>query len=174
MKQSKIKRVADTILESFNDIDFFHPYKVIYGYIPKEISRSSMYVAMHRLQKNGYIEKVKKEEEICFRLTEKGNEELKRRKQNEREYLLLHGDYKKEKWDGLWRVVVFDIPEEDKRLRNVLRQTLKVLEFRALQKSVWISKRNFTKELREWLEDLKLTRFVLIFETRDLGCKTIK
>ena len=76
---------------------------------------------------------------------------------------------KKFKWDGVWRVVIFDIPEENKRVRYVLRETLKILGFRPLQKSVWISKRNFTKEIRKWVKELKLSQYILIFETKDLG-----
>ncbi|MBI4008672.1 transcriptional regulator PaaX, partial [Candidatus Roizmanbacteria bacterium] len=74
-----------------------------------------------------------------------------------------------EKWDGKWRIVIFDIPEVNKRIRQVLRETLKVLEFWPLQKSVWISKKNYTKELRKWITDLGLSRHVLTFETNDLG-----
>ncbi len=173
VKSSRIRSVLEEIMDVFNETDFIHPYKVIYGYISREISRGSMRVAMYRLRKSGYVEGVKREDEICFRLTEKGRIELQRRKQKKKEYILIHSEHKKEQWDGLWRVVIFDIPEENKRLRNVLRQTLKVLEFKSLQKSVWISKRNYTNELRKWVEDLKLARFILIFETKDLGCKYI-
>lgn len=42
------------------------------------------------------------------------------------------------KWDKIWRVVVFDIPEKKKRARDALRWELKKLGFFELQKSVWI------------------------------------
>lgn len=42
------------------------------------------------------------------------------------------------RWDRKWRVVIFDIPESKKRLRNRLRDTLLRLEFIRLQNSVWV------------------------------------
>ena len=42
-------------------------------------------------------------------------------------------------WDGKWRIVCFDIPEENKEIRNQLRREIKRLGFRSLQRSVWIS-----------------------------------
>jgi len=45
---------------------------------------------------------------------------------------------KPEKWDGKWRVVVFDIPEKKKKAREALRNKLQDLGFRELQKSVLV------------------------------------
>lgn len=42
------------------------------------------------------------------------------------------------RWDKKWRVVFFDIPEKRRAERNVLRDKLKELEFREIQKSVFI------------------------------------
>ncbi len=48
---------------------------------------------------------------------------------------------KPKKWDRKWRVVIFDIPIQPKRLnyaRAALREKIKELGFYKLQKSVWI------------------------------------
>lgn len=45
---------------------------------------------------------------------------------------------KPKKWDGKWRIVVFDIPEKKKKAREALRNKLQELGFRELQKSVLI------------------------------------
>ena len=42
------------------------------------------------------------------------------------------------KWDRMWRVVIFDIPEKEKRMREIFRDHLKMLGFYQLQKSVWV------------------------------------
>jgi DNA-binding transcriptional regulator PaaX len=42
-------------------------------------------------------------------------------------------------WDGRWRMVLFDIPEKDKRLRDKLRRHLLARHFGYLQNSVWVS-----------------------------------
>jgi len=44
---------------------------------------------------------------------------------------------KPEKWDGKWRIVIFDIPHENKAAREILRNKLKQIGFMAIQKSVY-------------------------------------
>ena len=41
-------------------------------------------------------------------------------------------------WDGRWRILIFDIPEKRKWLRNRLRDTLRAVGFKMLQRSVWV------------------------------------
>jgi DNA-binding transcriptional regulator PaaX len=43
------------------------------------------------------------------------------------------------KWNGKWRLVMFDIPHGYKRARDAFRQKLKRLEFYPIQKSVFIT-----------------------------------
>ncbi|MDO8492291.1 MAG: hypothetical protein Q7S34_01460 [bacterium] len=40
-------------------------------------------------------------------------------------------------WDGKWRVLIFDIPEKRRRLRDRIRETLVMIGFVRLQDSVW-------------------------------------
>lgn len=42
------------------------------------------------------------------------------------------------RWDGLWRVVIFDIEEKHRRLRDIFRRRLVQLNFFPLQKSVFV------------------------------------
>ncbi len=42
-------------------------------------------------------------------------------------------------WDGTWRIVAFDIPEQDAKLRTRLRRKLHEHRFGWLQNSLWIS-----------------------------------
>ncbi len=42
------------------------------------------------------------------------------------------------RWDGKWRIVSFDIPEDHKKLRDTLRQKLRQLGFLEFQKSIFI------------------------------------
>ena len=160
--------ITEEIFERLMDLSF-RPYRLSYGYFPKEITRNSIQVALRRLEKKGFIEKGIMEDEVCIRLTEIGVEEFKRRQLLEKEKSILKIGNKSERWDKVWRVVVFDIPEKNKRIRHVLREALKLLDFWPLQKSVWISKKNYTKELRRWVRELGLSSYILIFETKDLG-----
>lgn len=66
-----------------------------------------------------------------LRLTTRGEQVLRR--------LELH-DFKLRKpkrWDRKWRVLIFDIPERRKGLRQKVRNTLKTIGFLRLQNSVW-------------------------------------
>ncbi len=45
---------------------------------------------------------------------------------------------KPKKWDGIWRIVTFDIPESKRAARNALRDKLKELGFCQLHKSVFV------------------------------------
>lgn len=42
------------------------------------------------------------------------------------------------RWDKKWRVVMFDIPEKRRSERNILRDKLKEIGFREIQKSVFV------------------------------------
>ena len=54
---------------------------------------------------------------------------------------------KPKKWDGHWRILIFDIPDKHKIKREALRGKLKELGLFQLQKSVWVSPYNFQNEV---------------------------
>jgi len=85
--------------------------------------------AMRRLEKRRLVEMLRGKNETRISLTEKGAEELLRRKIDQAEELP----------DGAVCLVVFDVPEVKKKLRDQLRFLLMSLGFSPLQKSVWIS-----------------------------------
>ena len=45
---------------------------------------------------------------------------------------------KPKRWDGKWRVLIFDIPERKRNIRDYIRSTLVTLGFYHLQDSVWV------------------------------------
>lgn len=125
--------LTDELLDDLKDLTY-HPYRIIYGRVPKDLERSRVRVAISRLERRGLIRESLVEGELCVQLTKLGEEYLKlvSRKQIEKSILSLNIQNKK--WDGLWRVVVFDIPEQNRRVRQALRMGLKTLEFKQLQK----------------------------------------
>jgi len=44
---------------------------------------------------------------------------------------------KPKRWDGKWRLLIFDIPERRKKIRGQIRATLTAIGFVRLQDSVW-------------------------------------
>jgi phenylacetic acid degradation operon negative regulatory protein len=53
-------------------------------------------------------------------------------------------------WDGKWRLVVFDVPENRSATRARLRRALRERWFGCLQKSVWISPDPLDDEVKRW------------------------
>lgn len=66
-----------------------------------------------------------------LRLTMKGEREL-------RLLQLREESHSRRRWDSKWRVLIFDIPERKRVLRNRVRETLRLIGFVRLQGSVWV------------------------------------
>lgn len=60
-------------------------------------------------------------------------------------------------WDGLWTVVAFSVPEQDRDVRGALRARLRVLRFAALYDGVWVSPHDHAASARALLDDLGVT-----------------
>jgi CRISPR-associated endonuclease Cas2 len=73
---------------------------------------------------------------------------------------------KPKKWDEKWRMVMFDIPEKIKGLRDSLRLHLRKLGFVELQKSVFVHPYSCDKEI-EFLTELYNARKYVRFITAD-------
>ena len=112
----------------------------------------SLAEAVRRLRKNGLIEQGKSEEgTMILQLTQLGKD-------------FLGTD---EVWDGKYRIVIWDIPEKQRRIRDLFRRKLKEWNFVNWQKSVWVSKRNVTEKLRKLIRDLEVEGWVAVIESDD-------
>lgn len=63
-------------------------------------------------------------------------------------------------WDKKWRIVLFDIPETMKDARNILRERLRLLDFRELQKSVFVFPYECRDEIDFLIEFYGIRRYV--------------
>ena len=66
-----------------------------------------------------------------------------------------------QKWDGKWRIVAFDIPEEYATLRDRVRTLLKQAGFQKLQHSVWIFPHECEELIRFIKGEARLSRYIL-------------
>ncbi len=67
-------------------------------------------------------------------------------------------------WDKRWRIVIFDIPEKIKKVRESIRFHLRDLGFRELQKSVFIFPYDCSAEIdyiREFYNARRFIRFIV-------------
>jgi len=82
---------------------------------------------------------------------------------------------KTEKWDGFWRVVLFDIPENEKKGREALRYHLKKLGFYQLQKSCFIHPYECKNEIDFITEFFQISHYVnFILANRVEGTTQLK
>ena len=71
---------------------------------------------------------------------------------------------KKEKWEGKWYVVMYDIPESKRRLRKILMHRLKALGFIELQHSVFAYPHDCRKEIEYIIEAYDAREYIRCME----------
>ena len=116
-------------------------------YNPDSFSRT-----IHRLEQEGLIKKAKKEKKTHLLLTQQGKRFIKEHRE------AVRGS--PHSWDEKWRLVVFDIPEEKRKLRDYLRRYLITLGFGKVQRSIWISPYDFSGVIQRYARKLKLSDYI--------------
>lgn len=104
---------------------------------------------------NSKLVKVKTEKDgtIVLVLSNEGKSRVLR-------YKLEEMRIKIQRWDKKWRIVIFDIPEEQKAARDALRLRLKRLGFYELQKSVFVHPFDCKDEVDFITEFYQVTPFI--------------
>jgi len=72
------------------------------------------------------------------------------------------------RWDGRWRLVFFDIPENRRPVRDYVRNILKRLGFREFQRSTWIYPHKLPGFLAKMLADPHLRKHTRVITTSDI------
>ena len=75
------------------------------------------------------------------------------------------------KWDHNWRLIIFDVPEKTKFIREILRRKLKYCCFFHLQKSVFVFPYECEKEMQSLCDFLQIEDSLLVIKTECLGKK---
>lgn len=130
-----------------------HFYGIYYSKIEdsaptgREMRESAIREAIKRLELSDYI-KITKDKQ------NKQNKKISLTKKGALEFIRYNINTQKEqaKWDSKWRMVIFDILENKRQIRDLLRNRLKWLGFKELQKSVWIFPYDVKKEIEQILE----------------------
>lgn len=107
----------------------------------KKYERKKIYDTFYRLKEQGYINSYYKNNQIFISLTEKGR---KKAGWTQIDNLKIK---KPKKWDGRWRILLFDIAELKRLYREALRGKLINMGFVMLQKSAWIIPYECVKEV---------------------------
>ena len=111
----------------------------------------------------------KKIYDTLFRLVSQGLAEFKddRYSISESAEVLLHTIDKKR--DGIWKIIIFDIPESKRQVRNVIRSKLTSLGFKKWQNSIWISPFVIAPEIEDELNELAKHFFIRVIKTTDIN-----
>ncbi len=119
-----------------------------------EYSGSQLKSAVADLKRDGLIKKKKDYEgSVLVSLNEKGV----LRAIN---YKFRRLSHKKEKWDGKWRMVAFDIPREFQKGRKALVYRLKTAGFYEMQESIFLYPYDCKMEIDILLELFKIKKYV--------------
>lgn len=100
--------------------------------IKKELTKQKAANIFNYLKRRGLIEVKRKGYDVQITLTKEG------RKQAGKYQIDDLKIEKSRKWDKKWRVIIFDIPQSSRLIRDIFRKKLKEWGFYPLQQSVWI------------------------------------
>ena len=75
-------------------------------------------------------------------------------------------------WDGFWRIIILDIPEDRKSEREALRYLLKKANFVCIKNTVWISPLPYEHLFINIKKDLELSTELMIIVTDKLDIET--
>jgi len=156
--------VVDIILDIMYDWANLlpRPLESKYGWYKRtnRISKRQFGRGIRHMQERGLLQVISKNDQRFIKLTQKGQLEA-----------LLSKALKKsepEKWDGKWRLVVFDIPESSKNKRHFFRALLKTNGFYKLQASVYINPYSLNREALRYLEVTGLINYIRILRVDDM------
>ncbi|MFH0969339.1 MAG: hypothetical protein V1804_02430 [Patescibacteria group bacterium] len=126
-------------------------------------SKKQIDSALSGLKRNKFIKIIKeKDGKVKIGLTNKGKKRIL-------EMSLDFVEIKKpDKWDGRWRIVIFDIPIKFNTAREALRRKISELGFRQFQKSVWIIPYECEDEILFIAEMFEVEKYVEIITAENL------
>lgn len=136
----------------------------------REKDREKFNNLIYRLKKKGLITVEAIDNNTYYRATKSANKLI------EKELIEKLTLIKPEKWDGKWRLIIFDIPESKKLERRYLHNRLRQLGFSYLQDSVLLFPFECKKELSILINYYGLRPFViyLLVERFDEEIKFLK
>lgn len=152
----KIDRASEKFIppRTMKEVLYSDLYKLKREYERKKARRRfSQFV--NYLKKKGYIEIKNLKEKQGMLLTPKGIEKVLN--------LKFKLEKRKRRPDGKWQMIIFDIPEKKRYLRDILRERLYLLGYKMLQQSVWICPYDVLEETKKFLRAYSLDPYVRLF-----------
>ena len=122
----------------------------------KRYNPSYLKSTLVRLERQKEVEIIEEDDQQIVKLTTRGKVKLLK-------YALKELEIKKpKKWDGKWRLVIYDIPRKYKASQEFFRVMLKQLSFYPFQKSVYLIPYPCENEIEYLRQILGIDRYVRI------------
>ncbi|KOP82342.1 phenylacetic acid degradation operon negative regulatory protein PaaX [Cytobacillus solani] len=122
----------------------------------------SVRAAISRMNKQGWVQSEKIGNKSYYSLTDRGQRRID--EAGKRIFKLMP-----EKWDGLWRIFMYNIPEEIRNVRDELRKELVWSGFGTLSNSCWISANDLEKQVFDLIEKYEIGDYVDFFISQYTG-----
>lgn len=137
---------------------------------PKADNKTNYAIArsIKNLLSDGLIEAFNSDRNQYLRLTKEGKQRFNNIT------LLCESTLVSTKWDGYWRIIILDLPEERKNEREALRYLLKKAGFICIKNSVWISMYPYEHLFINIKNDLNLSSEMMIIVTDKIDKETEK
>jgi CRISPR-associated endonuclease Cas2 len=133
---------------------------------PKQFVKDSIFrsfaefkTMVYHLKRKGWVEIVENGSERFIKLTKNGELEALMSKAR----MPRHG-----RWDGKWRVIIYDIPEEASNKRDMFRRLLKINGYIQLQASVFVSPHSLNREAIAYLKETGLINYIRIMKVEEM------
>ena len=133
-----------------------------FGYRKKRVDARYTSHVLSRLNRKGYIEYEGEGKDRRVRITKAGRTYL------EKQRFQLVNRPQRRRWDGYWRIVMFDIPESQRSRRDALRRELVEAGFKKLQWSVWVSPDECEGYIKLLKADQHIGKRLVYLKTKDI------
>jgi phenylacetic acid degradation operon negative regulatory protein len=125
------------------------------------VGESTSRVVLSRMRREGWFTTIRDGRQTSYALTARSVKLL----DEGRARIFDRG---RDNWDGIWRMVIYAVPEESRAERDRVRRALAWYGFGPLAAATWISPHPRLEEVREALAGLSATRMDLL-ESRALS-----
>jgi phenylacetic acid degradation operon negative regulatory protein len=130
---------------------------------PLGLSDGAVRTVLSRMARKGWLDTVRSGRKSFYFLTSAGRQLLE-----EGEARIYHPP-RNTRWDGLWYLVSYSIPEEQRALRDKVRKRLQWLGFGQLGNGMWISPHPLRGEINRLAGALELGDHLEIFRAQYQG-----
>jgi len=135
-------------------------YQSIKNKFEKKQRREQFSHLIYRLKKSGWIKIKELENKQAIIFTPRGKGKILQ--------IGIKQINKKRRRDKKWQMIIFDIPEKYRKQRDHLRDNLKILGYKKLQQSVWISPYDVLRETQILVRNFSVESYIRLLLVQEM------